>query len=149
MTTVTTHTGDGDAALQDALRAFEHAHRWRSVARLRSSFHDEALMESVSSDGLALTADETVEAIRVALADGAYDLGDWQYDYLSPTTVLAITSVRYRVSGAHVRHETVYRLISAKDGLIWRGKLFRSHSEAVAYFETYGPDLGMPPHSAA
>ena len=37
----------------------------------------------------------------------------------------------------------MHRLISGKDGLIWRGKLFHNRADALAHFETHGPDLGL------
>jgi hypothetical protein len=37
----------------------------------------------------------------------------------------------------------VYRLISGRDGLMWRVRLFRSRSTALAAFAEHGPSLGI------
>ena len=131
------------ASLRASLRMFEEAHKHRSVVRLRAAFHDDALVESFASGGRALGADATVEAIRVALQDEFFELGDWSYEELAPSIALLVTGIRYHVTNTHIRHVTVYRLISGKDGLIWRGKLFHNRADALAHFENRGPELGL------
>ena len=126
-----------------SLRLFEEAHTKRTVEGLRAAFHDDASVETFASGGRPLGPDQTVEAIRAALEDEFFELGDWRHEPLAPTVALVVTTIRYHVTASHIRHTTVYRLISGKDGLIWRGKLFRAHADAVAHWERHGPSLGM------
>lgn len=125
------------------LLRFELAHRQRSVTRMRACFADAALVESVASDGRVLSADETVSAIEAAFSDGVYAIGDWQYEQLLPEVVLSWTGARHRVDERGMRDETVYRLVSGRDGLMWRVKLFRNRSDALAHLDSHGPDLGL------
>ncbi len=129
----------------DTLLRFEAAHKRRSAADMRACFHDDALVESIASDGRALGPGETLEAIGAAFGDGVYEIGNWQYEEISPELVLCSTGARHRLPGSGMRDEIVCRLMSGRDGLIWRAKLFRSRDEALEYLEAHGPGLGMSP----
>jgi hypothetical protein len=129
--------------LLDALIRFEQAHRRQSVDDMRSCFHDEALVESVASNGRPVGRDETVEALAHAFADGVYSIRDWRYDELAPQIVLSWTSARHLIDGAGMRDETVCRLHVGRDGLMWRVKLFRSREDALRYLDEVGPSLGL------
>jgi len=131
------------APLMATLLRFELAHRQRSVARMRACFADAALVESVASDGQVLGADDTVNAIAEAFSDGVYAIGDWQYEQLLPEVVLSWTGARHRADEGGMRDETVYRLISGQDGLMWRVKLFRNRTDALAHLASHGTDLGL------
>ncbi|HEY4348374.1 MAG TPA: hypothetical protein VGM80_12360 [Gaiellaceae bacterium] len=127
----------------ETLKRFESAHRRVSVAAMRACFHDDALIESVASDGRPLDADRTVEALREALADGVYAIGDWQYEELEPTVVLSSTGARHRLADARIRDEMVFRLIVGRDGLMWRVKLFHTREEALGYLAEHRSELGI------
>jgi len=137
--------GSGSAApeLMDTLRSFESAHERGSVEELRACFHDDAVIESVASDSHPLGPDATARALAEALEDGVYMIYGWQYEELEPEVVLAITRARHRAGGGVIRDETVYRVVSGRDGLMWRMKLFRSHGEALAHLERHGRSLGL------
>jgi len=126
----------------NTLRRFEAAHERGSVEEMRACFHHDALIESVASGSQALGPDETAEALRVALEDGVYMVYAWEYEELADEVVLSTTRARHRV-GRAIRDETVYRVISGRDGLMWRVMLFRSRDEAVAHLDRYGPRLGL------
>jgi hypothetical protein len=125
--------------LMDTLRRFEGAHERRDLEEMRACFHNEALIESVASDAQPLGPDETTNALGDALRDGVYMIYGWQYEELSPDVVLSITRARHRVDGRAIRDETVYRLITGRDGLMWRVRLFRSRSSALEHLELNGP----------
>lgn len=129
--------------LLEALLRFEQAHRRRSVKGMRSCFHDEALVESVASNGESLGPDETVEVLARAFDDGVYSIRDWRYEEVGPQVVLSWTSARHLIGDARMRDETVCRLHVGRDGLMWRVKLFRSREEALRHLEEAGPSLGM------
>ena len=128
----------------EAILRFEQAHRRRSVTDMRSCFHDEALIESVASNGRALGPDETAEALGRALADGVYSIRDWRYEELAPQLVLSWTGARHLVGDSRMRDELVCRLQVGRDGLMWRVKLFRSREAALEHLERHGPGLGLP-----
>ena len=128
---------------RETLLRFELAHTRRSFEAMRACLHDDALIESVASDGLALGPDQTVEAIRRAFDDGVYEIGDWEYDEVEPDVVLLWTGARHRLPDRRMRDERVCRLAVGKDGLMWRVKLFRRRNEALAHLEAYGPGLGL------
>jgi hypothetical protein len=122
--------------LMETLKRFEEAHRHQSIEGMRACFHDDALIESVASFGQPLGADETAEALRVAFGDGVYEIGDWEYEEVRPDTVLSWTGARHRRRiGLGMTDEIVYRLTTARDGLMWRVKLFGSRTEARAYLQ--------------
>jgi hypothetical protein len=127
----------------ETLRAFEAAHTRGSVEGMRSCFHDDAVIESVASDSRPLGPDETALALREALGDGVYMVYGWRYEELAPDVVLSITRARHRTEDRAVRDQTVYRLISGRDGLMWRVRLFKSRSSALAAFEEHGAGLGL------
>jgi hypothetical protein len=127
--------------LMETMKRFEAAHERGLVDATRACFHDGAIIESVASEGAPLTADATAEALREALSDGVYAIGDWSYEEIDPEVVLSWTTTRHRANGRGVQHETIYRLTSGRDGLMWRVKLFSSRDEALAYVEQNGPAL--------
>jgi hypothetical protein len=57
--------------------------------------------------------------------------------------IISITRARHRSRGRAVRDEVVYRLISGRDGLMWRVRVFRLRSKALAAFAEHGPGLGI------
>jgi hypothetical protein len=133
----------GGPRLMEALLRFEQAHRRRSVAEMRACFHDEAMIESVASNGRALPPDEQAEALATALDDGVYSIRDWRYEEVGPQIVLSWTGARHLVTEAGMRDEVVCRLHVGRDGLMWRVKLFRTRDEALAHLEQHGPSLGL------
>jgi hypothetical protein len=116
----------------ETMRRFEQAHQRRSVDGMRQCFHDDALIESVASDGSALGPDETVEALRDAMTDGMYLIAGWEYEPLAPELVLSSTTTRHRTTEGGHSHETVWRLTEGRDGLMWRVWLFYSRADALA-----------------
>ena len=120
-------------SLMDTLERFEVAHRRQSTEDMRACFHDEAVIESVASYGQPLGADETIEALRAAFNDGVYSIGDWEYQQITPATILSWTGARHRRAGSGMSDETVCRVVIGRDGLMWRVKLFNSTAEALAY----------------
>ena len=127
----------------DALLRFEHGHRRRSVTEMRACFHDEAMIESVASNGRALPPDEQIEALADAFDDGVYSIRDWRYEELAPEIVLSWTGARHLLTDAGMRDEVVCRLHVGRNGLMWRVKLFRTRDEALAHLEQHGPSLGL------
>lgn len=125
------------------LGRFERAHRLRSATLMRTCFCDDALVESVASNGITLGPDETVEAIDEALRDGVYVIDDWRYEALARETVLSTTRARHRLPSGAMRDETVHRLISGRDGLMWRVRLFKGREQALAHFRRHGEGLGL------
>ena len=129
--------------LIETLTRFETAHRRRSTDEMRACFHDQALIESVASDGRALGADETAQALQRALTDGVYAIGDWEYEEITPDVVLSSTGARHRLVDEGMRDGTVWRLIVGRAGLMWRVKLFGNRHDALAHLRRYGADLGL------
>lgn len=139
----------GPPSLMETLRRFESAHSRESIEEMRACFHDEASIESVASYGQPLGADETAEALRAAFTDGVYAIGDWEYEQIAPDTVLSTTGARHRRRPqTGMTDETVCRLITGRDGLMWNVKLFSSRTSALAYLqqERAGTELaGLDP----
>ena len=79
----------------EAVLRFEQAHRRRSVHEMRACFHEEAMIESVASNGRALPADEQADALASALDDGVYSIRDWRYEEVAPQIVLSWTGARH------------------------------------------------------
>jgi hypothetical protein len=129
--------------LMEAVLRFEQAHRRRSVAEMRTCFHDEAMIESVASNGRALPPDEQAQALADAFDDGVYSIRDWRYEEIAPQIVLSWTGARHLLTDAGMRDEVVCRLHVGRDGLMWRVKLFRTRDEALAHLERHGPSLGL------
>jgi hypothetical protein len=129
--------------LMETLLRFEQAHRRRSLQGMRACFHDEAMIESVASNGRALPPDEQAEALAEAFDDGVYSIRDWRYEEVAPQVVLSWTGARHIVSDARMRDEVVCRLHVGRSGLVWRVKLFRTREEALAHLDEQGPTLGL------
>jgi hypothetical protein len=136
-------TAEEPRTLMKTLRRFEAAHQRGSLEQMRSCFHDDAVIESVASSSRALGPDETAIALGEALRDGVYMVYGWQYEELAPDVVLSVTRARHRAGDRAVRDESVYRLVSGRDGLMWRVRLFRSRSSALAALAEHGPGLGL------
>ena len=133
---------DGSELLE-TLRRFEEAHRKQSLDLLRACFDDDALMESVASNGRALGADETAAVMEEALRDGVYDIRDIRYELLAPEIVLSHFQARHRLPNGGMGDQSFYRLIVGRGGMMWRIKVFQSREDALAHLERHGPGLGL------
>jgi hypothetical protein len=134
---------NAEPPLMEAMLRFEQAHRRRSLQEMRACFHDEALIESVASNGQALGPDETAEALGRAMNDGVYSIRDWRYEELEPQVALSWTGARRLVGDARMRDEVVCRLHVGRDGLMWRVKLVADREEALEHLRQFGPTLGL------
>jgi hypothetical protein len=127
------HVAPGGPRLLEAVLRFESAHKRRSAEAMRACFHDDALIESVASDGQPLGASETVAAILLAFGDGVYVIDDWRYEEIALDKVLAWTRARRRRRTGDMSDAPVYRAMLGRDGLMWRVTLFESREAALAY----------------
>jgi hypothetical protein len=112
---------------------------------LRRCFHDDARIESVAA-GAILGADESVRAIEAAFRDGVYSPGAWEFEEIRPDAVLSWTSVRHRPPGVpkgRVSDELRYWMMTGREGLIWRVRVFRNRAAALEVLERQGPTLGI------
>lgn len=131
---------DGDPAgtdvspgtLRATLARYERAHVEHNGELLRSCFHDDALIESVASDGRPLGPDETAELIRKALVDGVYSIRKWHYDELAPEIVLVTVRARHSFQPGGIADETVFRVVVGRDGLLWRARGYATHEAALS-----------------
>ena len=117
--------------LRATLARYERAHVEHNGELLRSCFHDDALIESVASDGAPLGPDETAELIRKALVDGVYSIRKWQYDEHTPEIVLVTVGARHRFQPGGIADETVFRVVVGRDGLIWRARGYSTHEAGL------------------
>jgi hypothetical protein len=129
--------------LLETLLRFEQAHRRRSVPAMRACFHDEAMIESIASNGRALPPDEQADALESAFTDGVYSIRDWRYEEVGPQVVLSWTGARHLLGETGMRDEVVCRLHVGQNGLMWRVKLFHTREEALAHLDRHGPSLGL------
>jgi hypothetical protein len=133
-------------ALVGVIEKLQRAHQDRAWRDMRECFHDEALIESVAA-GKALGPDETVAAIRSAFADGIYAMSDWTIEPLpdNPNIVIAWAGVRHRARDGtgRISDATVYWLVSGRDGLMWRVRIFGDRTTTLQQLERHGPTLGL------
>jgi hypothetical protein len=131
-------------SLMETMAMCEVAKKRGQLDVLLACLCPEALIETIASDWRAVSPSEAVEAIQAALGRDPYYLeGQWGYEQLAPDAVLTTTPVRERSSGGGVRHRTVYRITTGREGLIRRQRLFRTRDEAIACWEEHGLDLGL------
>ena len=93
-----------------------------------------------------LGPDETVKAIEAAFADGVYSPGTWEFEEHSPDVVLSWTSVRHRTPSGRAGQLSdgrLFWLMSGRDGLIWRCRVFRTRAATLEALERHGPGLGL------
>jgi hypothetical protein len=134
----------GTPLLLRSLQQFEEADRTGNVDRVRATLADDARVETVASGRRTLGPDETVEALRTAVAcDPYYLAGPWTYEELAPDLILTTTPVRQTSSAGGISHRTFYRITGGREGRIWRQKIFASRAEALAYLERHGRGLGL------
>lgn len=90
-----------------------------------------------------MSADAAVEALGAALVDGIYSVDVVEQELLAPEVALLALSGRHPV-GRHGLHTgTTWQLIVARDGLVWRSRLFPSRAAARACLTDHGPALGL------
>jgi aminoglycoside phosphotransferase (APT) family kinase protein len=134
-----------EADLLELLARFEHAHKRRLWDEMRECFHDEARIESVAAGGVLGPA-ETVDAVRAAFDEGIYSMSDWELEQLGdPDAALAWAGVRHRPAGspARISDATIYWLVTGRDGLVWRVRIFRDRSSALSHLARTGHSLGL------
>ena len=137
-------TPKANPLLLDALQRCERAFKSGRVDEIRAWVAVDALVETVASRGRAIGPDETVYALRtVRRRDPYYLVGTCQYEVITPATVLTAMPVRERSDAGGIRHHTVYRLTTGRDGVVWRQRLLRTREEALACFAEHGPGLGL------
>jgi len=118
--------------LLETLARYERAHVEHNGELLRSCFHDDAVIESVASDGEPLGADATAELIRQALVDGVYSIREWQCEVHTPEIVLVTVCARHSFQPGGIADETVFRVVVGRDGLIWRARGYPTHEACVS-----------------
>ena len=118
--------------LRETLARYEQAHVEHNGELLRSCFHDDALIESVASDGKPLGPDATAELIRAALVDGVYSIRKWQYEVHTPEIVLVTVGARHSFQPGGIADETVFRVVVGRDGLIWRARGYATHEAGLS-----------------
>jgi hypothetical protein len=131
--------------LLELLGRFEHAHKRRLWEAMRECFHDEARIESVAAGGVIGTT-ETVDAIRAAFDEGIYSMSDWELEQLGdPDAALVWAGVRHRPPGsaARISDATIFWLVTCRDGLVWRVRIFRDRASAVSHLTRTGRSLGL------
>ena len=124
---------DGNAGtLRATLARYEQAHVEHNGELLRSCFHDDAVIESVASDGMPLGPDATAELIRKALVDGVYSIRKWHYEVHTPEIVLVTVGARHSFQPGGIADETVFRVVVGRDGLIWRARGYATHEAGLS-----------------
>jgi hypothetical protein len=131
----------GHRRFLEVVTRFEAAHTCHDLDAFRSFLHEEALIESIAGGGVR-TADETVEGVRSAFAAGVYSKGDWEFEEVAEDVVLAAAPIRYATENG-LRDRVNYWLITGRDGLVWRIRIFRARTDALAYFDEHGHSLGL------
>lgn len=131
-------------SLLGTLQLWDSAKDRARLDEMRACLHDEAVLETVASNGRALGPDRAVDTIRRALQhDRFYLEGPWVYDELESEIVLTGIPVRGRLPSGLLRRYRVHRLTSGSGGLIWRQRICGSRSEALACLDQHGSDLGL------
>jgi hypothetical protein len=113
---------------------------------LRKLMHEDARLESIAAGGL-FGPDETVNAMRLAAADGVYTMGDWRIEELGGNALLLLSTMRHLAklpNGAKGMTDASYVwLMIGRDGLLWRMKIFRNKASAVEHLRRHGESLGI------
>jgi hypothetical protein len=118
--------------LRETLACYEQAHVEHNGELLRGCFHDDALIESVASNGEPLGPDASAELIREALVDGVYSIRKWHYEQHTPEIVLVTVGARHSFQPGGIADETVFRVVVGRDGLIWRARGYATHEAALS-----------------
>ena len=123
--------GGHSGALRETLARYERAHVECNSELLRSCFHDDALIESVASDGEPLGADETVDLVGKSLVDGVYSIREWHYEEHTPEILLVRVGARHSFPPSGIVDEAIFRVVVGRDGLMWRARGYATHEAAL------------------
>jgi hypothetical protein len=114
-------------------------------AALRRCFHETARIESVAAGGV-FDLDESLARIAAAVKGGLYSPGTWEFEEVAPDVVLSWTNVRHAPPGGRVGHTVdtpLIWLMTGREGLIWRVRVFRERGEALETLAEHGLALGI------
>jgi hypothetical protein len=133
--------GTGTVSLVELVETFVCLRRLEAWPELRSLLADDALLESIAAAGVA-GPDATIEAMRFAAAGETYTVDTYELESVGDDALLVDCSLVRRRNGAEVP-SAVCSLVTARAGLIWRGRTVQSRADAEAILCLHGRDLGM------
>ena len=83
------------------------------------------------SPSLVLSADELIDAIRLATLRGIYNVKTWRIESLSLHAAMAFGRVRYSIGKVGFTDEARVWLASERDGQIWRMRIFNERKSSI------------------
>jgi hypothetical protein len=116
-------------------RAILQLYLEQRMERLPALIHAEAELEAgFATPGARFDADGVLDAAWVALSSGAYQPEYEVVESLGDDTALVGVTIRYVVGeGLRSEREAAY-LMTFRDGLLWRTRIFDSADEALAAY---------------
>jgi hypothetical protein len=124
----------------------ERLHRSGPWDRLRLLFHDEARLQSLAAGGVN-DPDRTVAAMRKAAVDGVYAMGPWSIEELGQDAILVNARMRHQrrteAGGPAVADQSYFWLMTGRDSLLWRMRIFTDREAAVECLQRHGPTLDL------
>jgi hypothetical protein len=121
----------------DVISAMADAWRGQNYDRLATLLHPEGAWEFVGGGGVVITdPKQLIDAIRAANRDTAYHLGEFTFEQLGDTTVLACTSARLQHGRQGHSHRPVFFLCEVRDDRFYRSQAFSSAEAARTAFSS-------------
>jgi hypothetical protein len=107
------------------------------VHELRPLLHPEADLEAgFAAPGTRLSADATIDAAWVAMSSGAYRPEYACVETLDSATALVGAKIRYEIGEGLFSERDAAMVMTFKDGLLWRTRIYDSIDEALEAHET-------------
>ncbi len=125
------------------LDAVASAFNRRDWDRLRTLYHDDALLVTVIAHGNVVGPDELMDIFR-DLEQTAYLIGrEQRVVAIDDHAVIVVAPLRYEPSAGGIAHSSRAWLLTFKDELVYRSRDFHDEQEARDAYALHGIDLGV------
>ena len=123
-------------------RQVEAAYELRDWAALRALHHDDARVLTIGTGERVVGPDEFVDAL-VALEGTVFEVSETRTHPMDDDAELIGGQMRWPTAGGGIADAHRSAIMTLKDGLVWRSRVYRTDADARAAYVRYGIDLGI------
>ena len=124
-------------------RAVSVAYTSRNWSRLRSLYHEEAVLTPIAAYEELLTPDEIIELFKELVHDPIYELGAMRTVPLDDKAAMVSGRLRFRLQSGGFGDGFRAWVLTYNDGLLYRSRAYNSEEEARAAYAEHGIELGI------
>ena len=134
---------DGEHLSLELTRAVSDAYVEADWARLRSLYHDDALLCTIAAHQEILPPDQLIGIFRELSEHSVYEVHQQGVEAIDDSAVLVSGQIRYPLPNGGFGHGERTWVLTYKDGLLYRSCAYRNEAQARAAYAGGGIELGI------